>query len=190
MHVAASIRLFLARRPWVYWALVAALAVVLAMTVHLRLSAIDATRDAWGATRSVLVADQAMNPNDPIVATPAERPLAAIPDGALSALPDGARLRQRVGAGEVLVEVDVARVAGPASRADPGTVVVAVADPLARSVTVGTRVHVAADGILLAADATVVELVDEVIFVAVDPNDAPAVAAAAQAGLVSLLYVP
>lgn len=190
MHVAASARLFLARRPWVYWTLVAAFAAILAMAVHLRLSAIDTARASWGSTRSVLVADRAMMPGDPLSVSPSERPLAAIPQGALSAIPDGARVRQRIAAGEVLVDVDITPVAGPAGRADPDTVVVAVADPLARAVTIGTRVQVAADGLLLATDATIVELVDEIIYIAVEPRAAPAIAAAAQANLVSLLYLP
>lgn len=190
MHVAATARLFLARRPWLYWAIIALLAIGVALAVRQQVAAIDTTRRSWGATATVLRADEAMGPGDPILASPVELPVAAIPDGALSTVPDGASLRQRVGAGEVLVDLDVASAPGPASRTPPGTVVVAVTDPLAREVSIGTTVRIAADGIVLAAEATVVELVDEVIFVAVDPDAAPAVAAAAHSNLVSLLYLP
>lgn len=190
MNVAASARLFLARRPWLYWLIVAILGTAVALAVGQQIAAIDATRQSWGTTATVLRADEPLEPGGPIMASPVELPIAAIPDGSLSSVPADATLRQRVGAGEVLVDIDIAPVDGPAARAAPDSVVVAVTDPLARRVTIGTAVRVAADGVVLAEEAAVVELVDEVIFVAVDPDDATAVAAAAQADLVSLLYLP
>jgi len=57
-------------------------------------------------------------------------------------------------------------------------------------VVVGLSVQVAADGIVLAAEAAVVETIDDVIFVAVAAREAPAVAAAAHSGLATLLYLP
>jgi hypothetical protein len=49
---------------------------------------------------------------------------------------------------------------------------------------------VAAEGLLLADRATVVEVIDEVVFVAVEAADGPAVAAAAHQGLATLLHLP
>ena len=190
MHVAARARLVVARRPWVYWAIVAALAAALAVGVDNQFTALDEAQRNWGSTRSVLVANGSLEPGDPIVARSIDLPLAAIPPGALDDLPVGARLHQRVGTGEVLTELDVIAARGPASRATPGTIVVALSDPLSRGVTIGLRVQVAADGRVLAESATVVEVADDVIFVAVDASAAPMVAVAAQQGIASLLYLP
>ncbi len=99
-------------------------------------------------------------------------------------------VRQRVAAGEVITELDVARRAGPAALAEVGQVVIALSDPLARNVAPGLHVQVAADGVLLARSATVTGVVDDVIFVAVASIDAPALADAAQQGIATLLYLP
>ncbi len=93
-------------------------------------------------------------------------------------------------AGEVLTTLDVTDVVGPAALAEPGTVVVALSDPLARTVVPGLRVEVAADGLVLADSATVTDVVDDVIFVAVSRRDAAAVALAAQQGIAGLVYLP
>ena len=117
-------------------------------------------------------------------------PVAALPDGALDTLADGALVRQRIAAGEILTELDVTARAGPAALAEPGTVVVALSDPLARGVVVGLAVQVSADGVVLADDAVVSGVVDDVVFVAVSEPDGPRVAAAAQQGTASLLFLP
>jgi hypothetical protein len=190
MHVVARARLVLARRPWVYWTIVAALASMFAVVVDEHLTSLDDARHSWGATRSVLVAERRLAPGDAMAARLVDLPLAAIPPGALGELPDGARLHQRVGEGEVVTELDITALPGPAGRARAGTVVVALSDPLSRGVTIGLSVQVAADGVVLAEAASVVEVVDDVIFVAVDASSAPAVAAAARQGVASLLYLP
>ena len=190
MHVAARARLVLARRPWLYWALVAALASALAVGVHDQLTSLDEARRNWGSTRTVLVAGRSLEPGDPIETHTVDLPVAAIPPGALQHLADGARLHQRVGVGEVLTELDVTAAPGPAARATPGTVVVALSDPLSRGVVIGLTVQVAADGLVIAETATVVDVADDVIFVAVDASAAPTVAVAAQQGIASLLYLP
>ncbi len=190
MHVVARARLVLARRPWVYWAIVAALGTALAVGVNDQLTALDEARHNWGSTRSVLVADRLLEPGDPIEVHAVDLPVAALPPGALDDLPGGAQLHQRVGIGEVLTDLDLTAVPGPAARAAPGTVVVALSDPLSRGVTIGLKVQVATDGLVIADSATVVEVADDVIFVAVNASDAPMVAVAAQQGIASLLYLP
>ncbi len=190
MHVAARARLVLARRPWIYWAVVATFAALAGAVVHAEMTSIGAQRDRWGSTRTVLVARQQLEPGDPIVAELVTLPLAALPDDALADEPDDAVVRQRVAAGEVLTHLDVTSRSGPAALAEPGTVVVALSDPLARDVVVGLNVRVTADGIVVAAAARVTGVVDDVIFVAVDETEAPTVAAAAQQGIASLLYLP
>ncbi len=190
MHVAARARLVLARRPWIYWVVVTALAVVAASSVRSEMASIASERDTWGSTRSVLVARHQLEPGDPITADLISLPLAAFPADALTDEPDDAVVRQRVAAGEVLTRLDVTSRPGPAALADPGTIVVALSDPLARDVVVGLNVQVAADGLVLAEAARVTGVVDDVIFVAVSTTEAPTVAAAAQQGIASLLYLP
>ena len=190
MHVAANARLVLARRPWIYWVVVATFAAAAAFFVRSELASIASARDTWGATRSVLVARHQLEPGDPIDADRVSLPWAALPDDALTDEPDAAVVRQRVAAGEVLTRLDVTDRPGPAALADPGTVVVALSDPLARNVVVGLNVQVTADGLVLADAARVAGVVDDVIFVAVSAGDAPNVAAAAQQGIATLLYLP
>jgi hypothetical protein len=190
MHVVAATRLVLARRPWLYWAIVTVLAAGVAVAVHQQSSALDAARDDWRTTRTVLVAERALDPGDTIATRRVDLPVAALPPGALEELPDRAALSQRIGIGEVLTDVDITTRPGPAARADPGTVVLAVPDPLSRASFVGLRVLVAAEGQVLSSTATIVEVDDGVSFVAVPEADAASVAAATQAGSTTLLYVP
>jgi hypothetical protein len=190
MHVAASARLVLARRPWIYWAVVVALAGLGAAAVHGEMASIAAERGRWGATRVVMVARHQLEPGDQIAADLVALPVAVIPERALEQAPTDARVRQRVAAGEVLTDLDVTGRDGPAAIAERGTVVVALSDPLAREVVAGLRVQVAADGLVIAGRATVTGVVDDVVFVAVATGEAPAVAAAAQRGIASLLYLP
>jgi len=190
MHVAARARLVLARRPWIHWAVVATLALLAAGAVQHEMSSIARERDRWGTSRSVLVASRQLEPGEEIVAEFVSLPVAAVTGLALTEEPDGAVVRQRVGAGEILTELDVAPHPGPAALAADGEVVVAVADPLARGVVVGTEVSVAADGLIIAERATVTVVVDDVIFVAVAQDAGAAVAAASQHGIATLVYLP
>ena len=170
--------------------MVAALATVAAVIVHSEMASIATERDRWGATRTVMIASQRHEPGDLIVAEPATLPVAALPDEALGEIPAGAVVRQRVAQGEVLTALDVTGRAGPAALADGGTVVVAVSDPLVRNVTVGLTVRVSADGVVLADAAMVTGVADDIVFVAVEERDGPSVAAAAQQGIASLLFLP
>jgi hypothetical protein len=190
MHVASRVRHVLARRPWIYWAVVVVLAALAATVVHDEMRSIAAERGRWGTARTVMVASRGHEPGDPVDADPTAIPLAALPDQALSEVPAGAVVRQRVADGEVLTELDVISRPGPAALAEAGTVVVALSDPLARDVAVGQSVQVSADGVVIADSATVTGVVDEVVFVAVTERDGPIVAAAAQQGTASLLYLP
>jgi len=190
MHVAAQARLVLARRPWIYWVVVATFATIAVIAVRGEMTSIANERDRWGATRDVLVARQQHEPGDPISADLVALPLAALPDDALVGLPATGHVRQRVSAGEVLTQLDITDAVGPAANAEMGTAVVALSDPLARNVVVGLRVQVAADGLILTDAAVVTDVFDDVVFVAIDERDAPAVAAAAQQGIATLLYLP
>ena len=180
----------MAQRPWVYWLAVALIATTIALVVRAQLGGVDDARAAWGRTRRVVVADVELAPGGVVDVIEVDLPTAMIPDGALTEWPTGALLRQRVAAGEVLVDIDLATPPGPAARAAPGTAVVALSDPLSRGVTIGFEVQIAADGLLVAERGTVVDVVDDVVFIAVPQRDAATVAAAAHAGLASLVYLP
>jgi hypothetical protein len=190
MHVAARARLLLARRPWLYWLAVSAIAALLATSVHQRIESLDDARQAWGDTRPVLVARSPLAPGDSILVDEARLPVAAVSPDALTELPAEAQLRHRVARGDVLTTVDVTARTGPAARAEVGTVVVGLSDQHGLHAPIGAPVLVAADGLLLADAATVVDVIDDVVFVAVAAADGPAVAAAAQQGLATLLHLP
>lgn len=190
LHAVSTLRILLAHHPWVHWTLIACAAVGAGLVVGSEVDELAAEREAWGRTRPVLVATEDLVPDGPLAITSVERPLAAVPPEALAELPAGARLHQRVATGEVLVDVDLVATDGPARHAAEGTVVVGLVDPFAPTVAVGQRVQVVADGLVLAADATVVDVVADVTFVAVPPAAGAAVASSARAGSASLLFVP
>lgn len=190
MHVSVRVRVFLARHRWIYWFVVISLACAVGLTVHAELRKVDAARAAWGKTASVLVADDDRAAGDAPSFQRRDLPEALLPAAALRSLPTGATLRQRVAAGEVLTSIDITTVAGPIGGATTDSVVVGIIDPLARGAVVGSSVRISSEGIVLAESGRVVSLADEIVFVAVDSTDAPMIAAAAQSGLASILFVP
>jgi len=190
MRFAARGRVFLARHRWTYWLVLAATAVGLGLVVNGRLVALDAARDRWVDVRTVHVARHDHRPDESLVVDAVELPVAAIPPSALSEPPDARVARRHIGAGEILVERDVMAIGGPAVRAEPGTVVVGVPDGPSTSATVGVRVRVASDGLVLAADGVVVDVSDDIVYVAVDDDVGAMVAHAARLGTASLMFVP
>ena len=182
MHVSVRVRVFLARHRWIYWFVVISLACAVGLTVHAELRKVDAA--------SVLVADDDRAAGDAPSFQRRDLPEALLPAAALRSLPTGATLRQRVAAGEVLTSIDITTVAGPIGGATTDSVVVGIIDPLARGAVVGSSVRISSEGIVLAESGRVVSLADEIVFVAVDSTDAPMIAAAAQSGLASILFVP
>lgn len=190
MQLAARVRLVLARRPWLYWLAVAGLAAGIAFGVERRLAQVDAARERWSPTTAVPVAVHDHRPGDPLVVRLVELPRAAVPDRAVGRVPAGARATQRIAAGEVVVDLDVLPAEGPAAGARPGTLVVPIPDPLAADLAIGQGLQVVAEGIVLAERATAVDVAGEVVFAAVDPADAPLVAAAVERGTATLLLVP
>jgi hypothetical protein len=189
-HISVQCRVFVARHRWISWLVIFSLAGAVGLAVHTELRKIDAARAAWGETVSVLVTDDDHAAGDLASVERRDLPAALVPASALRSLAVGATLRQRVAAGEILTSTDITAIAGPAAGATTDSVVVGVIDPLARGAVVGSSVRIASEGIVLAESGEVVSLADEIIFVAVDSADAPMIAAAAQAGLASILFVP
>lgn len=190
MRLAARGRIILARHRWIYWVALAVIATGLGLIVNQRLDALDVERSRWADTRTVYVAQHDHRPDDTLSFESIELPVAAIAADALREPPDGLVARQRIGAGEVLVQHDVVPVVGPADQADAGTVVVGVVTVPAAPVGVGVRVRVASEGVVLASDGVVVDVFDDIVFVAVSEDVGAMVAHAAQIGTASLLFVP
>ena len=186
MHPAARSRLFLARRPWLYWAAVVALLGVVALSVHGRLLALDDARRSWGETRAVVVAVDDADAGEVPAVTVVHAPVALVPARAIAPDELMGPVRRAVGEGEIVVRADLASGSGPAALADDGQVVVAVDDPLVTSAEIGVGVAVYADGHTLTTGATVVGESDGALLVAVAGADAPLVSAAARLGTASL----
>ena len=188
-----AIRLVLDRRPWLRWSFVIVAALVAGWSVDARLDAVDDARSTWTERRTVLVASHDHEPGDELVVESRVLPSAAIPPSALEDVDAGATVRRQVALGEILTDADVTFGVGPAASAGAGQVVVAVSDPLLAtamsSVSVGLRVTVHSEGIVLADEAHITAVDGEVVFIALDPDDATAVSAAAQMRLASIAFV-
>ncbi len=192
MNPLARARHLLARRPWIYWAVVAAFAATAAWSVLAALDGVDGARRAWGEGRTVLVAADDIAPGDAIAdhVEAATRPAPVVPDAALRELPDDAVARQHVAAGEVLVGPDVAPRAGPQALIPPGWLGVAVAEAVPSGARPGDRVRAVSSGVVVATDGLVVDAGEAALVVAVPAGDAAAVAAGSTAGDLTLLLVP
>lgn len=190
MHFIVRVRIFLARHGWARWIIVISLTGGVGWSSHQQSSAVEREREAWGQTLDVVVARSDLEPGDPIEAELVALPAAMVPSAALTSSPADAHVRQRVVSGAVITSADIATSAGPAAFAKPGTAVVGVIDPLVRWASIGLQVVVTSEGVVLAASSTVVGVDDEMVLVAVPAAEAPIVAAAAQLGTASLLFVP
>lgn len=190
MRLAARGRIFLTRHRWAYWLALAATAVGLGIVANGRMVALDSARNRWVEVVTVHVARHDHRPDEPLVVDELDLPIAAIPPSALTEPPDELVARRHIGRGEILVEYDVMSVGGPAARAEPGTVVVGVADGPTSSASIGARVRVASDGVVLAPDGIVVDVSHEIVYVAVDDEVGAMVAHAARRGTASLMFVP
>ena len=92
MMMFVHVRRVLARRPWLYWAGVAGLAVLAGGLVSHAASGIDDAKAAWGEPRAVLVAVADVEPGGgrPAGTEPREDPGAVVPSGAGRGLPPSA----------------------------------------------------------------------------------------------------
>jgi hypothetical protein len=193
VRLPVTVRRVLARRPWIYWAVVASAVIATMATVLERVEQIDAARDAWGEAQQVLVASADVAPGEPLAVITREVPTAIVPQGALAA--DGSVdhvARQHVLAGEIVTEADVgpADASGPLALVPPGWLAVAIVESPASGAEVGDRVQVAADGVVLSAEAVVVGYHDDATLVAVPEEVAPVLPPGAEAGGLALLLQP
>jgi hypothetical protein len=190
--IVISTRRALARRPWLQWALIVALAAVVATSVHGHIRRSDAERDAWAETRTVFVA---ASPTDIGESPQVERidvPVGIMPDGAVAAdqTIDGLVARQRIGLGEIITEIDLIVDAGPQAMTPPGWLAVPIVESPPSGARLGDRVQVASDGFVISADAVVVGRLDGVTMLAVPADEAPLLPAASASGTLTLLLEP
>ena len=191
--IIVSTRRVLVRRPWIQWMLIIAVATAIAASVQARLRQVDAQRDSWGSTRTVLVATGSIEVGEVINVERRDLPVTLIPDRALDpdlASVDGAFARQRLGTGEIVTELDIVADSGPQALTPEGWLAVPVVESPRSGAVTGDRVQVASDGWILSSDALVVGRFDEVTLLAVPAAEAPLVPAAAAAGSVTLLLEP
>ena len=192
MRLIARARHVVARRPWLYWLVVVALAGGVGLITAGAVAEIDDARRSWGETRPVLVASRSLNPGEALEGRTdvQSRPIPMVPDDAIERTAPGAVARQHVAAGEVLVDADVVSGSLPAALIPAGWRGVPVAEAVPSGAGVGDRVAVASAGAVLAADGVVVGHADSGPIVAVPAEDAPSVAHAAASGELVLLVLP
>ncbi len=190
MSVATRVRFTLARRPWIRWMAVVALALTVAQIVRNTDADLARAREQWEETRTVLVASQPHEPGEEFVVEVREYPVVAVPPGSIHEIPPGSITRRHLGAGQVVVDEHLTGGSGPTALAESGQVVVAVTHAGSAPPPIGTRVQIVGEGILLSTGATVVGVDGAVSWVAVSELDAPVVADGARRNLVSLVLVP
>ncbi len=188
-RLAVAARRLGGRHPWVHWLLVGAVALAAAASIHDRVRRLDAEREAWGETRAVWVTSRAVAAGDTIVAVPRDVPVAMLPDHPAIDV-DGLVARHPIGSGEIVTDVAVAVDRGPASLVPDGWLAVPVVESPRVGAAVGEHVQAASEGFVIAPEALVVAVFDDVTLVAAPPDAAPLIAAAADAGTITLLLDP
>lgn len=184
-----NVRLVLARRPWIRWLAVGMVATVAGVSVHAQVQSIEAARAQWADRQPVPIATTSVSAGEVLVWEWRSIPAVAVPDGVARSIPDGAVARQRVGTGEIVVDADLTVGDGPAAGASAGHIVVPVSDPLVTDPPVGLDVAIYSDGLVLAAEARIVQVEGPIVFVEVQAAAAPMVTAATQTGHAAIAFV-
>ena len=183
-----AFRRLLSRHRWAYWLLVATVAAIVASSVRSAMTDAERARDTWTTTAIVLTAARDHVAGEPIEFDSVELPMVAIPAGALETLGGDGLARQAIMAGEILTAVDVGGDTSGIAAAGSLTIAIRAYDaPIAR---VGDNVHVLAEGLSLSPAGMVVDVIDDVVHVAVPESDAPAVALAANNGTATIAVAP
>ena len=188
-HLVVAARRLFGRHPWLHWAIVAAVALAVAASVLEHTERVDTMRDTWGERRLVWVASRSIEPGRPIIAERIHVPVAVLPDEPAPEIA-GVVARQHIGTGEIVTRTDVVADVGVASLVPDDWLAIPIVESPRVGATVGDRVHVVSDGFVIASDALVVALVDDVTLVAARPDDAPLIAAAAADNATTLLLDP
>lgn len=192
MNPVARVRHLLARRPWLYWLAVAALATGVGAIAAHAVAGVEDARQAWGATTDVMVAISDIAPGEPVAdhVETHPRPGPMVPAAAVADIEPGAVARQHISAGEIVVAPDLAAGGAPQSLIPRGWRGVAVAEVVPSGASVGDAVAAVSGGLELAPEGIVVAQTVDAVVVAVPEDAAAQVAHAAASGELSLLLVP
>jgi hypothetical protein len=183
MYAIAALRRLLARRPWLYWLLVAACVALVVWSVHRSERLAAQERAAWGATQTVWVTTEAIARGEPIRADAQHWPTAMMPANALTTEP-AAPAAHALDAGEIVVTGDLAT----ANEIGNGWAVAPVPRDLAPQTLAGDGVIVIGNGRTL-CDGVVDATRDDTVEVAVPRACAPALAVHLGAGTLLLARV-
>ncbi len=182
MRWMSRMRMTVARHPWIHWAFVALLATAIGGSIAIGLAGVRREREAWGMTRTVLVATRAIVPGEPVVdaVEPRDVPVALVPAAAVATVDAAATAIRFVGVGEMLVAPDIVARPGPGAVLPDGWLAIDIADVDNPSLfAVGDSAVVLAGGRAIAAHAVVVAVTGTDVVVGVSARDAGAVADAA-----------
>ena len=175
------------------WTITAICAVALSIASMNTIGAAQRARSRWGDTTAVAIAARSIAPGEVIGAGDIElvdRPNAVIPDGAVTDDAIGRTAIAAIPAGEMLLDLRLAPAGrdGVGALAPVGSLGFAVPiDTTTPPLAVGDRVDVfapsataakATTATRIAQGATVVDLADRTVTIAVGPSQAPAVARA------------
>lgn len=182
------IRILLARRPLLYWLVVCAVALAVAMAVHGAVARAEQQRNSWGVVVSVVVAQRQVAPGESLTGAVSTRkiPQALVPVTAVRSLPGQALARQRIAAGEVLVGLDIAPDSGPLTLLPLGWLAIGIDETNADRFHIGDSAALLAGGAIIAPAAVVVQVLDGSVVVGVPSAAAGAVADAANQHLVTI----
>jgi len=185
VHVLAPVRTLLARRPLIYWLVIALLAAVVANIAASKLREVDDARRSWGESMQVWIATSGARVGEPVLAERRSLPRAVVPDGAVDEDPAGAVAVQRLMPGEIVTATDVGD--GSLALLPHGWQGVAfAADDTTIRVAAGDRVAVVADGVVVVSNGVVLSSAERSVTVGVPAEDAPAAALAARSQTAAL----
>lgn len=190
------LRMFMARRPWLHWVLVAILAAGVAAIVAAELADVRRQRDAWAKTIDVIVAERDVVPGESMVGRFFVRavPIGLAPSTVLTGLPVAAIATQEISRGEMIVEADIAPERSQLALLPSGWLAIRVVDDSDQTASVsqtpsdsrqaqpmfvvGDAAAILADGAIIAPDAIVLGVESGVVVIGVPSDVAGAVARA------------
>lgn len=195
MQLVPRLRHETARHPWLYRAMVAALALTALWSAVSFADRLEVERASWGATRAVVVTADAIDNGSALHGSVVTRhhPTAVVPESAVAPediAPD-TLARRDLPVGVVLTSSDLRHPDRQHELLEPHQVAVTVAERIRSGARLGDTVVVVSEGLVLTERATVLSVDDDRVVLAADARHAPMIAAAASGpGGVSLLIAP
>jgi Flp pilus assembly protein CpaB len=151
VHLVSQFRLATARHRSVVRACLVVGVAAVGLALWSAAASVDAERQRWGDTTTVLVALRPLSPGETVTTADVrldQWPVALAPQDAAPSLDEIAQVRQRVGLGEVLTTHDLSPRVGPSGLLPKGArgVVIPLGDDLRAALAVGDAVEVVVAG--------------------------------------------